>query len=220
MVCFTIKNRKEFIDIRGGLLDIRGMGFFKKTPPVEVVIPFDSDWFDAWEALRIQQEANPSPVDIKVSFDGDLLQEIWDSIEGHRPTDRILYDDEQQPINNVGESFRQSEIEEFCGSKSAEDLGWLAGFLMPEMANPYDKTAVAIYSISPIEQGMESEIPFTILHGGYMDKESAKKVHKKILNLLGKDQYVPLLIKMTGGNKEKPNYGAFPYVMTDKIKFE
>lgn len=219
MVCFTIKNRKEFIDIRGGLLDIRGMGFFKKTPPVEVVIPFDSDWFDAWEALRIKQEANPSPVDIKVSFDGDLLQEIWDSIEGHRPTDRILYDDEQQPINNVGESFRQSEIEEFCGSKSAEDLGWLAGFLMPEMANPYDKTAVAIYSISPIEQGMESEIPFKILHGGYMDKESAKKVHKKILNLMGKGQFIPLLTRVVGGTSEKPNYGLVAYAKTKAIAF-
>ena len=52
------------------------MGFFKKKPPVEVVIPFDSDWFDTWEALRIKQETNPFPVDVKVSFDGDLLREI------------------------------------------------------------------------------------------------------------------------------------------------
>lgn len=187
--------------------------------PVEVLIPFDSDWFDTWEALRIKQEANPFPVDVKVSFDGDLLKEIWDSIEGHSPTNRILYDDEKQPINNVGESFRQPAIEEFCGSQSAEDLGWLAGFLVPEMANPYDKTAVAIYAISPTEEGMDSEIPFKILHGGYMDKESAKKVHKKILNLMGKGQFIPLLTRVVGGTSEKPNYGLVAYAKTKAITF-
>ena len=186
---------------------------------VEVLIPFDSDWFDTWEALRIKQEANPFPVDVKVSFDGDLLQEIWDSIEGHSPTNRILYDDEKQPINNVGESFRQSAIEEFCGNQSAEDLGWLAGFLVPEMANPYDKTAVAIYAISPTEEGIDSEIPFKILHGGYMDKESAKKVHKKILNLMGKGQFIPLLTRVVGGTSEKPNYGLVAYAKTKAITF-
>ncbi len=186
---------------------------------VEVVIPFDSDWFDTWEALRLKQEENPFPVDVKVSFDGDLLKEIWDSIEGHSPTDRILYDDEQQPINNVGESFRQPQIEEFCGDDSAEDLGWLAGFLVPEMANPYDKTAVAIYAISPTGEEMDSETPFKILHGGYMDKESAKKVHKKILNLMGKNQYIPLLTRVVGGTSEKPNYGLVAYAKTKAITF-
>ena len=57
------------------------MGFFKKKPPVEVVIPFDSDWFDTWEALRIKQEANPFPVDVKISFDEELLKDIWNSID-------------------------------------------------------------------------------------------------------------------------------------------
>jgi hypothetical protein len=195
------------------------MGFFKKKPPVEVVIPFDSDWFDSWEALRIKQEANPFPVDVKVSFNEELLKEIWNSIAGHSPSERILYDDEQQPINNVGESFRQTEIEEFCGDKSAEELGWLAGFLLPELANPYDKTAVAIYAIMPTEEGIDSEIPFQILHGGYMDKESAKKVHKKILNLMGKNQFIPLLIRVAGGTEEKPSYGVFAYAKTKAITF-
>ena len=191
----------------------------KEKLAVEVVIPFDSEWFDTWEALRIKQEANPFPVDVKVSFDGDLLKEIWDSIEGHSSTSRILYDDEQQPINNVGESFRQLEIEGFCGSQSAEDLGWLAGFLVPEMANPYDKTAVAIYAFCPSEDGLDSETPFKILHGGYMDKESAKKVHKKILNLMGKNQFIPLLTRVVGGTSEKPNYGLVAYAKTKAIKF-
>ncbi len=91
---------------------------------------------------------------------------------------------------------------------------------MPETMNPYDKTAVAITAIQLNDDPNESGKKYGAVQVGYMDKESAKKVHKKILNMLGKDQYVPLLIKMTGGTKEKPNYGAFPYVMTDKIKFE
>ena len=183
------------------------------------MIPFDSDWFDTWEALRIKQEANPVPLDVKISFDLKLLKEIWNSIDGHYPTDRIVYDEEQQPINNVGESFRQSEIEEFCAGENAEDLGWLAGFLLPEMANPHDKTAVAIYAIRPTDAGIDSETPFTILHGGYMDKESAKKVHKKILNLMGKNQFIPLLIKVVGGTAEKPNYGVLAFAKTKAITF-
>ena len=195
------------------------MGFFKKKPPIEVVIPFDSDWFDAWEELRLKQEANPTALDVKISFDEELLKDIWNSIDGHNPTERILYDDQQQPINNVGESFRQAEIEQFCGDVSADELGWLAGFLMPEMANPYDKTAVAIYVIKPTKEGVESEVPFQILHGGYMDKESAKKVHKKILNLMGKNQFIPLLTRVVGGTSEKPNYGLVAYAKTKAIKF-
>lgn len=202
------------------------MGFFStllgasgKHQPIEVVIPFDSDWFDTWEALRIKQEANPFPVNVKLTFDTELIQELWDSIINHAPTDRIVYDDEQQPINNVGESFRQSEIKEFCAGENAEDLGWLAGFLVPEMANAYDKTAVAIYAIRPTDEGIDSETPFTILHGGYMDKESAKKVHKKILNLMGKNKFIPLLIKVVGGTAEKPNYGVIAYAKTKAITF-
>lgn len=202
------------------------MGFFSnllgaagKQEPVEVVIPFDSDWFDAWESLRIKQEVNPSPIVTKMSFDLELLKEIWNSIDGHNSTDRIVYDEEQQPINNVGESFRQGDIEAFCAGENAEDLGWLAGFLVPEIANAYDKTAVAIYAIRPTDDGIDSETPFTILHGGYMDKESAKKVHKKILNLMGKNQFIPLLIKIVGGTPEKPNYGVIAYAKTKAITF-
>lgn len=195
------------------------MGFFKKKPPVEVVIPFDANWFDSWESLRLQQEARPTPVEISVSFGDELLGEIWNSIESHTPSLRILYDDEQQPINNVGESYRQEQIANFCEGQSAEDLGWISGFLMPEMANPHDKTAVAIYAIKQTEPGIDSEVTFSVLHGGYMDKESAKKVHKKILNLMGKDQFIPLLIRIVGGTDEKPNYGVFAYAKTKAIKF-
>jgi hypothetical protein len=195
------------------------MGFFSKKPPVEVIVPFDADWFDSWESLRIQQEARPTPINVKVSFDDELLKDLWRSIEDHAPSDRILYDEEQQPINNVGESYRQEQIAEFCGDVPAESLGWLAGFLLPEIMNPHDKTAVAIYAMKLTSSGIDSDVPFSILHGGYMDKESAKKVHKKILNLMGKNQFIPLLIRIVGGTSDKPNYGVFAYAKTKAIKF-
>ena len=195
------------------------MGFFSKKPPLEVVIPFDANWFDSWESLRIQQEAKPGAIEVSVSFDDELLKEIWNSIESHMPSVRVLYDEEQQPINNVGESYRQEQIANFCDGTSSEDLGWLAGFLLPELMNPHDKTAVAIYAMKLTPSGIDSEVPFSVLHGGYMDKESAKKVHKKILNLMGKDQFIPLLIRIVGGTLDKPSYGVFAYAKTKAIKF-
>ena len=107
-------------------------GAATKQPPVSVTIPFDSNWFDSWESLRIKQEQNRSPIEVSVSFNDELLEQIWDSITNHTSTDRILYDEEQQPINNVGESYRQKQIEDFCDGIGGEELGWLAGFLMPE----------------------------------------------------------------------------------------
>ena len=204
------------------------MGFFEKLlsgagsskpEPIERVISFDSNWFDSWESLRIEQERAPFPVDVKVTFDGDLLKEIWDSIEQHAPIGRVSYDEEQQHINNVGESFREEQIREFCDNLPGENLGWLAGFLLPEMANGYDKTAVAVYVLRLSESGINSENPFRIVHGGYMDKDSAKKVHKKIINLMGKNIYIPLLIQIHGGTPEKPNYGVFAYAKTKAIQF-
>ncbi len=204
------------------------MGFFDKilgeasssTPePLERVISFDSNWFDSWESLRIEQERAPFPVNVKVAFDTELLREIWDSIEQHAPIGRVAYDIEQQGINTVGESFIQNQLAAFCNDKPGENLDWLAGFLLPEMANGYDKTAVAIYVLQISESGIDSENPFRIVQGGYMDKESAKRVHKKILNLMGKNIFIPLLIRVHGGTKEKPNYGVFSYAKTKAIKF-
>lgn len=223
------------------LLDTGLMGFLGKlfnaitqSAPIETrTISFDSDWADSWETLRMEYERNPRPVETSVSFSDELLTEIWTAIERHSASPRIPYVDDKTPINNVGESYRQEEISAFCKGLPGEDMPWLAGFLIPEMSNPYDKTAVAIYVIKQISSeiavtapeqadatGRDEELsPYEILHGGYMDKESAKKVHKKILNLIGKDQYVPLLIRMTGGTTDKPNYGVFAYAMTNKIKF-
>jgi len=204
------------VGLLSSLFGAAASSYGKKNPPREVVIPFDANWSDAWEQLRIEEESRPGNSTVSVSFDDELLKEICQSIENHQASPRILYDEEQQPINNVGESYRQEQIAAFCGDKSGEDLGWMAGFLMPEMANPHDKTAVAIYTI---KQKEGSEGGLEILHGGYMDRESAKKVHKKILNLMGKDQFIPLLTRIQGGTPDKPSYGVFAYAKTKAIKF-
>lgn len=202
------------------------MGFFSSIfkaatttqTPREVVIHFDANWYDSWQTLELEESSKPSSngISVSVSFDDGLLEEICTAIENHEASDRILYDDEQQPINNVGESYRQESIAKFCSKTAAEDLGWMSGFLLPEMANPHDKTAVAIYVIKRLTSG---EDKFELLHGGYMDKESAKKVHKKILNLMGKDQFIPLLTRIVGGTSDKPNFGVFAYAKTSAIKF-
>jgi hypothetical protein len=203
------------------------MAFLKKllsaisdSTKVEVpTVVFDQDWQDSIATLKSKFEGSRAPDSMNVSFPDELLQELCDAIESHQPSSRIPYAEAKVPINNVGESFRQDGLARLCGGKPGEEMDWLAGFLLPELLNPYDKNAVAVYAISK-EISMNSEdSPYAIAHVGYMDKESAAKVHKKILNLLGKDQYVPLLIRMTGGTTEKPNYGAFPYAMTEAIKF-
>lgn len=204
------------------------MSFLKKVlqaanmagqPDVRTVV-FDPDWQDTMEMLRAELSGKKSNTSVNISVPDALCGEISEAIESHSPSTRVPYSDSKVPINNVGESFRQNELRELCGNKSGEEMPWLSGFLMPEILNPYDKFAVGIHAIQVSDSTDPLVSKYLVMQVGYMDKESAKKVHKKILNLLGRDQYVPLLIRMTGGTNEKPNYGAFPYVMTDKIKFE
>ena len=200
------------------------MGFFKtllnglNSAPEVRTINFDCDWEDSWSALHQLYESTKKNFDVHVTFDGDFLENIWNSVDSHEAKPKIPYSIEQQAINNVGESYRQAEIAAFCNDEPGDEMPWLAGFLLPELANEFDKKAVAVYVVKPIEVSGE-EIPFAVLHAGYMDKESAHKVHRKILNLIGKDLYIPLLVRMTGGTPDKPNYGVFPYAMTDSIKF-
>ena len=223
-----------------GLLDgIKGL-FSESTPPTVRDIHFDSEWEETWKStiseLNLSHKSG-GQFSVNVVFDDEILAEIDNAIETHMGSERVPYGETKSPIHNVGESYRQDEIKDFCNGKGGDDMPWLSGFLLPEMANQYDKNAVAVYVIRNrsnailkngalsvevlnLSENLEiNDSPFQLLHAGYMDKDSAKKYHKKILDLLGKNQYVPLLIRISGGTKEKPNYGVFPYAMTDKIKF-
>ena len=177
-------------------------------------VTFDSDWQESMEALRIQYQGRNAT--ISVSVPDELVEELCTAIEFHKASERILYSEAKIPLNNVGETYVQDGLKKLCEGKPGEEVEWLAGFLMPEILNPFDKTAVSVHATIVWPETSEIEV-FKV---GYLDKESAKKVHRKLLTLLGKDQYIPLLIRMTGGTEEKPNYGAFPYAMSDAIKFE
>jgi hypothetical protein len=197
-----------------GFLD-KLFGASKESSPIDIPsVTFDSDWQESMEALRIKYQGKSATISISVP--DELIQELCTSIEFHKASERILYSEAKVPLNNVGETYVQEGLKRLCEGKPGEEVDWLAGFLMPEILNPFDATAVSVHATIVWPETGEMEV-FKV---GYMDKESAKKVHKKLLTLLGKDQYIPLLIRMTGGTKEKPNYGAFPYAMTDAIKFE
>ena len=201
---------------------------------VERNIIFDSDWEDSWNYAKPQLEQVSGVVKTTVTLPDEFLLELEEAIEGHKVTERIPYSESKAPINVVGESFRQNEIREFCNGIPGEEMPWLPGFLLPEMFNEHDSNAVAVYVVKRTTEAEEPNTsptskndvspddepcPFECLHAGYMDRESAKKVHRKILNLLGKGQYVPLLIRFNGGTADKPNYGVQAYAMTEKIPF-
>lgn len=224
----------------GFLSAIKGVFSLESPPLVIKDIHFDSEWEETWKSILtelISSGGGSGRFSVNVVFDDEILAEIDNAIENHEGSERVPYSDTKAPINNVGESFRQEEIKEFCDGKGGDEMPWLSGFLLPEMANEYDKNAVAVYVIKnknaaklndrivsapvlSVDKDLNvDDSPFELLHAGYMDKDSAKKYHKKILSLLGKNQFVPLLIRISGGTVEKPNYGVFPYAMTDKIKF-
>lgn len=110
----------------------------------------------------------------------------------------------KQSLPIVGESNYQDSLALF-------KRGWSYGLLIPEQDNPNDKNAVALYLI---------DSKFEIHKVGYLPKELAHSVSKPIANhLVEKGQVVPVLAKVEGGTKEKPNLGVFAYARTQAITF-
>lgn len=110
----------------------------------------------------------------------------------------------KQDLTIVGESNYQDSIALF-------KKGWSYGLLVPEQDNQYDKNAVALYLI---------DSKYEIHKVGYLPKELAAKVSKPIINLLiGKGRVVPVLAKVDGGTKDKPNLGVFAYARTESVTF-
>jgi hypothetical protein len=110
----------------------------------------------------------------------------------------------KQDLIIVGESNFQNSIALF-------KKGWSYGLLVPEQDNEFDKNAIALYLI---------DSKYEIHKVGYLVKEMASKVAKPIANLLiHKGQIVPVLAKVEGGTKEKPNLGVFAYARTEAVAF-
>lgn len=184
------------------------MGLFQKlaslgTEPNKVIdVQFDSTYLDQISNI------SASRAQLNLTFPGDLLQEIADAIENHQATARIPYVEEMQFLDVVGESFHQDALMDLDINFPEE---WFAGFLVPEPFNQFDKNAVMVLLIKPDD--------LSVLQVGHLSKEQAKKVHNKICKLLVNDQYVPVLMKIKGGDDEKPNFGVLARAKTNKITF-
>lgn len=194
------------------------MGFFKKDKPAAVEpvqVMFGSEYIakcNEISKLARQGKKNIS-MQFSLEFDNNLLREIDDCIQSHSATNRVLYSDNMQDLNIVGESYHQTELNNLF-----EEVGndWLAGFLMPEPLNAYDTNAISVIIISP---NQDNRNEYDAIQVGHLSKEQAKKVSAKLIDLTSKDTFIPVLAKLNGGTADKPNIGVFGRAKTDKIRF-
>jgi hypothetical protein len=194
------------------------MGFFKKDKPASVEpvqVMFGSEYIakcNEISKLARQGKKNIS-MQFSLEFDNNLLREIDDCIQSHSATNRVLYSDNMQDLNIVGESFNQTGLKNLFNQVQSN---WLAGFLMPEPLNPYDTNAVSVIVISP---DTNNKGEYNATQVGHLSKEQAKKVSAKLIDLTSKDTFIPILAKLNGGTSDKPNIGVFGRAKTDKIRF-
>lgn len=155
------------------------------------------------------KNSNHSYTGLSVNFPESLMKEICMSIETHQASNRVLYSDEMQYLNIVGESFHQEELKNVF---SEHGEAWLSGVLVPEPYNPHDANAVMLAVIDPKN--------FEVIQAGHLAKEQAAKVQKKLISHLNKGRVIPVLLKLTGGTFEKPNIGLLARAKTSSVDFE
>ena len=196
------------------------MGLFsKKAPPAPYSITFGANFSNSI-STAYQQKAQS----ITIDFPQVLMKEIDDAIGAHKATENILYYDEMQFLDVVGEAQHQEDLLEILRADEAdsnewelerEGSDWYAGFLMPEPYNQFDQNAVKVLLINPDPDDKK----YYIVQVGYLAREQAKKVHKKVMDLLDQGKVIPVLLKITGGTPEKPNVGAVARAKTKAVKF-
>jgi len=195
------------------------MGFFKdRNKPKEVQqvkIVFGPNYIQTCQQIKqsVQNGTWNRDNQVSVSFEDEILGEIDNCVESHQSSSRVLYADDMQFLDVVGESFHQEELRNLYNQ--VQD-SWLSGFLMPEPLNPHDPNAVGVMIISP---DINDEKKFEVIRAGYLKKEQAKKVSKKIINFMENDAYIPILLKLSGGSLDKPSFGVIARAKTDKVKF-
>ena len=143
------------------------------------------------------------------------MDEIDGAVQSHQATARVMYSDDMQFLDVVGESFHQDELRSLYNQ--VQDA-WLSGFLMPEPLNPHDPNAVSVMIITESTDQSDSG-RFEVIQAGHLKKEQAKKVSKKLISLCENDAYIPILCKLSGGSLDKPSLGLIARAKTDKIKF-
>ncbi len=195
------------------------MGIFKDRNKPKVVkqvkIVFGQDYIQTCQQIKqsVQNGTWDGGSQISITFQDDILGEIDDCVQSHQGSGRVLYSDDMQFLDVVGESFHQEELRNLYNE--VQD-SWLSGFLMPEPLNPHDPNAVGVMIISP-----DPNVPntFQVTQAGHLKKEQAKKVSKKIISLMENDAYIPILLKLSGGSLDKPSLGVIARAKTDKVKF-
>jgi hypothetical protein len=114
-------------------------------------------------------------------------------------------DSQKQYLEIVGESFCQEDIKaHFKPDK------WAYGLLVPEPTNSSDPNAIAIYLITR---------DFAVVRVGYLKKEMAKKVSRKISSLLVNDGLVIPVLAIVKKKENSENWAIVGYAMTDFLQF-
>ena len=112
---------------------------------------------------------------------------------------------EKQYLEIVGESFCQDDIRE-----NFKPDRWAYGLLVPEQTNASDPNAVAIYLITE---------NYGVVRVGYLKKELAKKVSRKVANLMANEGLVVPVLAIVKQKEDSRNLAVVAYAMTDYVKF-
>ena len=148
-----------------------------------------------------------------MAIDESWLKEVCDAIMSHEEMPRVAYG-ENQSLQVVGESYYLDNLKKLANGRSGEEAGWLSGFLVPEPLNKFDSNAVAVYAILENKEGYEG------LKVGYLPKDIAAKTNLKISRLIAQQgKLVPVLISLSGGTLQKPNYGVNASARTSAFNF-
>jgi hypothetical protein len=193
--------------------------FSKKVAPAPYAITFGANFSNSI-STAYQKKAQS----ITIDFPQNLMKEIDNAIGVHQATENVLYDDEMHFLDVVGEAQHQEDLLEILRADEAdskewelerEGSDWYAGFLMPEPYNRFDPNAVKVLLINLSSEDEK----FYIVQVGYLAREQAKKVHKKVIGLLDQGKVIPVLLKIIGGTAEKPSVGVVARAKTKSVKF-
>jgi len=176
-----------------------------KSPPVETKVEIE---FGAGYISGLNSLMGSGATGVSVKFPEDLMEEINTAIVDHTASINVLYDEEMQFLDVVGESFHQDNLKNLF--EKVQD-GWMAGLLVPEPLNPYDQNAVMVCAIDADD--------FDVTQVGHLGREQAKKVQKKIIKYLEGGAVIPVLMKLSGGTPDKPTFGVIARAKTKKIRF-
>jgi hypothetical protein len=189
--------------------------------PAEVTVTFGPNFVDEMNSI-IEHNSRGKKIQATFEFPDELLQEIDNSVSGHASSENVLYSEEMQFLDVVGESFHQEQLASVLQSEKNENPDfdeesgseWYSGFLVPEPWNPFDANAVMVLMIVPSDEGL------IVVNVGHLAKLQAKKVQKKIIHFLSQGAVIPLLMKLTGGTSNKPNIGVLARAKTKAINFD